>query len=48
MDFQRVERREMVDGFSKSREKRDGGWVLVLEYKGEREREREREAFWGN
>ena len=26
----------MLDGFSKSREKRDGGWILVLEYKGER------------
>ena len=27
----RVERREVVDGFSKSREKRDGDSVLVLE-----------------
>ena len=35
-----VERREVVDGFSESREKRDGGLVLDLEYKGERERER--------
>ena len=32
----RVERREVVDGFSESREKRDGGWVLDLEYRGKR------------
>ena len=31
-----------MDGFSKSRKNRDGGWVLVLE----RERERERERFF--
>ena len=33
-----VERREVVDGFTESKEKRDGGLVLDLEYKGERER----------
>ena len=36
----RVKRREVVDGFSESREKRDGGWVLDLKYRGERERGR--------